>query len=154
MAKECKLCKFGDGVCVQGFRKQHERTDPNCRLHGVTDRGNSRPRQSSEKVASSGQPPPAGDATQPPRPLAQLTQFRTREGNLMLFEPQPMDTWIGKEVLEDESIGGYRDGTTGKPLSKKLAASYLAYRRRHTTRCSMGDVVDMYIHQVPANGVC
>ena len=63
----------------------------------------------------------------------------------MLFEPQPMDTWIGKEVLEDESTGGYRDGTTGKPLSKRLAASYLAYRRRHTTRCSMGDVVDKYI---------
>ena len=66
----------------------------------------------------------------------------------MLFEPQPMDTWIGKEVLEDESTGGYRDGTTGKPLSKRLAASYLAYRRRHTTRCSMGDVVDKYIRLV------
>ena len=155
MAKECKLCKFGDGVCVQGFRKQHERTDPNCRLHGVTDRGtrkltgtDSRPRQSSEKVASSGQPPPAGEAAQLPRPLAQLTQFRTKEGNLMLFEPQPMDTWIGKEVLEDESTGGYQDGTTGKPLSKRLAASYLAYRRRHNTRCSMGDVVDKYIRLV------
>ena len=155
MARECKLCKFGDGACVQGFRKQHERTDPNCRLHGVTDRGtrkltaiDSRPRQSTEKVAPSEQPPPAGESAQHPRPLAQLTQFRTKEGNLMLFEPQPMDTWIGKEVLEDESTGGYRDGTTGKPLSKRLAASYLAYRRRHSTRCSMGDEVDKYIRLV------
>ena len=57
MAKECKPCKFEDGTCTTGFRKQHERTDPNCRLHGVTDRGNSRPRQSSE-AAPSNQPPP------------------------------------------------------------------------------------------------
>ena len=148
MAKECKLCTFGDGVCTQGFRKQHERTDPNCRLHGVTDRGNSRPRQSSE-AASSGQPPqPEGDAANASRPLAELTQFRTRQGNLMLFAPQPMDTWIGKEVLEDQSAGGYRDVATGKPLSRKLAASYMAFCKRHTRRCRMGDVVDKYIHLV------
>ena len=148
MAKECKLCKFGDGVCIQGFRKQHERADPNCRLHGVTDRGNSRPRQSSE-AASSGQPPqPEGDAANAPRPLAELTQFRTRRGNLMLFAPQAMDTWIGKEVLEDQSARGYRDVATAKPLSRKLAASYVAFCRRHTRRCRMGDVVDKYIRLV------
>ena len=157
VVKECKLCKFGDGVCTQGFRKQHERTDPNCRLHGVTDRGNSRPRQSSDRGNSRpGQssevtasvPQLEGDAANAPRPLAELTQFRTRRGNLMLFAPQPMDTWIGKEVLEDQSAGGYRDCATGKPLTKKLAASYMAFCKRHTRRCRMGDVVDKYIRLV------
>ncbi|CAE7933646.1 Setd6 [Symbiodinium necroappetens] len=110
----------------------------------VAGRGNSRPRQSSE-AASSGQPPqPEGDAANAPRPLSELTQFRTRQGNLMLFAPQPMDTWIGKEVLEDQSAGGYRDATTGKPLSRKLTASYMAFCKRHTRRCRMGDVVDKY----------
>ena len=153
MAWECKLCKFGDGVCVQGFRKQHERKDPNCRLHGVTDRGtrklasaDSRPKQSAEKGAPSGQP--TGEAARHLRPLAELTQFRTRKGNLILYEPESKDTWIGKEVFEDDDTGGYRDGKTGKPLSKRLAASYLAYRRRHSTRCSTGDKVDKYLHLV------
>ena len=50
----------------------------------------------------------------------------------MLFVPQPMDSWIGKEVLEDQSAGGYRDAVTGKPLTKKLAASYMAFCKRHS----------------------
>ena len=60
----------------------------------------------------------------------------------MLFLPQPMDAWIGKEVLEDQSAGGCRDVATRKPLSKKLAASYMAFCKRHSRRCHMGDVVD------------
>ncbi|CAE7631302.1 NRPB5A, partial [Symbiodinium necroappetens] len=116
---------------------------------GLIDFGQCRRLSSEEKAASSGQPPqPEGDAANASRPLAELTQFRTRQGNLMLFAPQPMDTWIGKEVLEDQSAGGYRDVATGKPLSRKLAASYMAFCKRHTRRCRMGDVVDKYIRLV------
>ena len=97
-------------------------------------------------IAPSGQP--TGEAARHLRPLAELTQFRTRKGNLILYEPESKDTWIGKEVFEDDDIGGYRDGKTGKPLSKRLAASYLAYRRRHSARCSAGDKVDKYLHLV------
>ena len=149
MAKECKLCKLGDGICTTGFRKQHERAHPNCRLHGVTDRGNSRPRQSSE-AASSTQPPRSegGTATSSLRPLSEMTHFRTRQGNLILFTPQPMDSWIGKEVLEDQSAGGYKDAATGKLLNQKQAKSYAAFCKRRTRRCHTGDKVDKYLRLV------
>ena len=66
----------------------------------------------------------------------------------MLYALHSMDSWIGKEVLEDEGNGGYRDATTGKPLSKKLAASYMAFCKRHSRRCHTGDMVDKYIRLV------
>ena len=66
----------------------------------------------------------------------------------MLYAPHSMDSWTGKEVLEDEGNGGYRDATTGKPLSKKLAASYMAFCKRHSRRCHTGDMVDKYIRLV------
>ena len=59
-----------------------------------------------------------------------------------------MGSWIGKEVLEDESNGGYRDAATGKPLSKKLAAWYMAFCKRHSRRCHTGDMVDKYLRLV------
>ncbi|CAE7340149.1 Pkd2l1 [Symbiodinium sp. CCMP2456] len=77
-----------------------------------------------------------------------MTQFRTRQGNLMLFTPQPMDSWIGKEVLEDQRAGGYKDAATGKLLTQKQAKSYAAFCTRHTRRCHVGDKVDKYLRLV------
>ena len=32
----CKLCGYAEGTCTTGMRKLHDRSDPACRLHGVT----------------------------------------------------------------------------------------------------------------------
>ena len=40
--QQCKLCRFGVGVCQTGFRKVHMREDPECRLHGIAERMNVR----------------------------------------------------------------------------------------------------------------
>ena len=146
MAKECKLCRLGDGVCIQGFRKQHERSDPNWRLHGVAGRANG-PRQLSEGT-SCAEPSQLEGSTTTPRPLTEMTQFLTRRGSLMLFKPQPTDAWIGAEVLEDQQAGGYREVATGKLLSQRRTAAYKAFRKRHAQRCRMGDAVDTYFKLV------
>ena len=80
-------------------------------------------------------PPPArGDtaAFRPPssRPLAEMTQFETRGGRILLFEPESLDTWIGRRIEKDHDTGRYLDLSTGKPLSKKDAKSFEAYHAR------------------------
>ena len=42
--KECRICRYGGGICQSGFKKVHVRDDPHCRFHGVTG-GNARPKQ-------------------------------------------------------------------------------------------------------------
>ena len=66
----------------------------------------------------------------------------------MLFEPRPMDAWIGAEVLEDQQAGGFRDMATGKLLSQRRTATYKAFCKRHAQRCRMGDAVDRYLKLV------
>ena len=66
----------------------------------------------------------------------------------MLFEPRPMDAWIGAEVLEDQEAGGFRDMATGKLLSQRRTATYKAFCKRHAQRCRMGDAVDRYLKLV------
>ena len=59
----CKLCRYAQGMCQIGFRKSHERTDPQCRLHGVTGRA------SGAKSAPNRQASPLLGETRLPRPL-------------------------------------------------------------------------------------
>ena len=66
----------------------------------------------------------------------------------MLFEPHAMDAWIGAQVSEDQTAGGFRDMATGKLLSQRRTASYKAFCKRHTQRCRMGDAVDRYLRLV------
>ena len=71
--------------------------------------------------------------------------FRTRRGNLLLYEPHALDRWIGQDIQGDECS---RDATTGKLVSKKLVASYEAFYNRHLRRCRTGDKADKYIRLV------
>ena len=87
--------------------------------------------------------------TRSPRSLfAEMMQFRTRRGNLLLYTPHSLDSWIGKDIQEDEDNGGHKDATTVKPLSNRLATSYKAFCKRHSERCRMEDKVDKCIRLV------
>ena len=135
-------------------QQSHVRSDPHCLLHGSTAKGNgplrSRPLHGDPQPEV---PPPArGDTAAPrpssSRPLAEMTQFETRGGRILLFEPESLDTWIGRGIGKDHDICRCLDLSTGKPLSKKDAKSFEAYHTRRLQRSRLGDKVDRYIHLV------
>ena len=105
--KVCKLCRYAQGMCQIGFRQSHERTDPQCRLHGVTGRASGA--KSAPKPP--GQPSPGGrhacrdlyyDAPLRESPLSNM-------GGLHLqYDPEPsIDQWINSQVLFDSRKGKY-----------------------------------------------
>ena len=49
-----------DGVCTAGFRKHHERADPQCRLHGSSSRGTRPARPQVPALRQEEEPQPAG----------------------------------------------------------------------------------------------
>ena len=61
MDKQCKLRRYGGGVCATGYRKAHQRSDPECRLHGSTKKGSGPVRSRSPKMnPQSEEPSPVG----------------------------------------------------------------------------------------------
>ena len=52
------------------------------------------------------------------RPLAELTGFKTRKGVVLLYEPDPLDMWIGKKI-QKEAGGTLTDTETGATLTKQ-----------------------------------
>ena len=113
--QQCKLCRFGGGVCQTVFRKVHVREDPECRLHGVTGRMNIRAPQP-QLVP---QPPPTavgGDAAATPPPpsaptaagrsaeasLDRKIHFLTKGGLHLLYEPTAEDRWISRQITTCE----------------------------------------------------
>ena len=84
MEGRCRICRYGGGTCVIGFRKTHDRRDPQCRLHGDTTKANVPPERlrsrslqgggtpATQSPTPRGEPPGAGnsrkrDTTRPPR---------------------------------------------------------------------------------------
>ena len=98
----CKLCRFAGGICQVGFRKNHERSDPQCRLHGVTGRGSgARPSKADTSPKGGGHDP--SSTTEPKKVL-----LKTRRGLHLQFDPEPsLDQWISSEVQFSVKTGKY-----------------------------------------------
>ena len=150
MVGTCRLCRYATGTCTVGMRKIHDRTDPACRLHGMTSAATTPPRARTRTPPREGEqqdrrpsPPrrgstPAGTTTtsrgsSSTRPLAELTGFRTRQGVVLFYEPSPLDTWIGKKIQKAEG-GTFTDMESGGTLTKQEARQHKAYGRRHKAR--------------------
>ena len=135
--KVCKLCRYAQGMCQIGFRKSHERTDPQCRLRGVTGRA------SGAKSAPKRQagPPPGGETpatTSTTTACLDKVLFRTRRGLHLQYDPEPsIDQWINSEVKFDWEKGKYMK-TTGEVLSATEESTFGHYRSRHIIRCRAG----------------
>ena len=164
----CKLCRLAEGMCAVGFRKRHERSDPQCRLHGVTGQASgAMPARPHPKA-----PAATGDATtasstlhneqdeDPPatqRERAVQNQkgapmvgsasgekvlFVTRRGLHLQFDADPkLDQWVNSEIKLNNQTGDYVK-PTGEALNKGEKASYKKYQRRHRDRCLLGDAAD------------
>ena len=154
--KVCKLCRFALGICQTGFRKIHERSDPQCRLHGVEGRAT----QVKAAPKSQGNPPLRGEepaAASTTQTQADKVLFRTRRGLHLQYAPEPsIDRWINSELKFDMEKGGYVK-PTGKALNASERSTFARYQRRHVERCRAGDsadrltrMVDKYLPRVAA----
>ena len=145
--KICRLCRYAQGICQAGFRKNHERTDPQCRLHGVEGRA------SGAKAAPKSQADPPLRGETPATASAMTTQadkvlFRTRRGLHLQYKPEPsIDQWINSEVQFDREEGGYIK-PTGKVLNATEQGTFAQYQRRHVVRCRAGDLADKLTRMV------
>ena len=150
-ARQCKVCRYGGGICQPGFKKVHVRDDPQCRLHGVTGRMNHR-------LTAPYQPPlPTPSGGRPQRaetPLDQKTAFRTQGGMHLLFEPEAADEWM-KRSIETCEGGGYVDTATGEALNPTDEAAYEVYLQRLCERHRIGEqadrlarIVDQYLPDI------
>ena len=124
-----------------GMRKSHVRTDPACRLHGVTSaataspkaRSRSPPQEQRGGIPSSTTPTGGSSSSASTRPLSEMTGFRARKGVVLLYDPEPLDAWISREIEETEE-GEYVDTDTSKTLTKQEGTQYRAFLQRHESR--------------------
>ena len=158
--QQCKLCRFGGGVCQTGFRKVHVREDPECRLHGVTGRMNIRapqpqlvpqpPPTAVEGNAAATPPPPSAPTAAGRTAEASLdrkTHFLTKGGLHLLYEPTAEDRWISRHITTCDE-GEYIDNQTGEVLSRQEAASYESYQQRLCERHRVGEQADRLVRIV------
>ena len=81
------------------------------------------------------------------RPLGELTGFRTFKGVVLLYEPNPLDAWIGKQVQQQPG-GTYAYTESGEALTKKEVKQYKAFCRRHSERGEEARLADKLFHIV------
>ena len=81
------------------------------------------------------------------RPLGELTGFRTRKGVVLLYEPNPLDAWIGKQV-QQQSGGTYAYAESGEALTKNEIKQYTAFCRRRSERSEEARLADKLFHIV------
>ena len=158
MVGECKLCRLASGICTTGMRKTHDRTDPMCRLHGVTTaasgpaRDRSRtPCRGERKHTPADAPQGAGgnpsSSSASPRPLSEMRGFRTRKGKgvVLLYDPEPLDVWIDKEI-KVTAEGKQVHAESGKLLTKQERGEYKAFLKRHAERNEDARQADKLFH--------
>ncbi|OLP84689.1 hypothetical protein AK812_SmicGene34387 [Symbiodinium microadriaticum] len=71
----------------------------------------------------------------------------TREGVVLLYEPNPLDAWIGKQVQQQPG-GTYAYTESGEALTKKEVKQYKAFCRRHSERGEEARLADKLFHIV------
>ena len=150
----CRLCRYSDGTCTVGLRKVHDRQDPQCRLHGVTSRGNVPIARCKEAVGGGCPKQPCktvggecgkqSGKLEPP--LSEMTGFETRRGLMLLYNPGPGDEWINRLIVKTR--GGWKDTSTGEILNKAQAQAYGKFLRRHRGRNKVGDTADKLVRMV------
>ena len=117
--KICRICRQGGGVCRQGLRKTHVRSDPAYRFHGSDARGNTAVAHGDTARSTGHAAPGDGDGEEPARPrhvpFEQMTRFVTKGGIGLHYLPGPLDKWIRREVVNQ--AGEWYDS---KPVDPSL----------------------------------
>ena len=66
---------------------------------------------------------------------------------VLLYEPSPLDVWIGKKI-EQQSGGALVNAETGGTLTRQETKQYKAYCKRHTARNEEARLADKLFHIV------
>ena len=83
-----------------------------------------------------------------PRPLSEKVRFETREGNVLLYDPSPLDKWIGTSCRWDSRRQLHVETNTGDVLSAEDSEDYQRYVQRHNQRRQTGNQADELIKLV------
>ena len=142
--KECRICRYGGGICQSGFKKVHVRDDPHCRFHGVTG-GNARPKQPHPPVPRLLQ---AEEEKTKTESRDEKTHYVTQGGLHLLYDPETLDKWISRTTEPTNQEKKYRDAQTGETLAPEDEASYEHYRRRLCERYRTGEQADRLVRIV------
>ena len=85
-----------------------------------------------------------------------MTQFATRKGLHMLYPPEPLNRWIGRDIRQTQE-GDYLDCSTGEVLGQQESKEYEQYQQRFLKRCKLGGkadrlvrIVDRYMPRIAA----
>ena len=66
-----------------------------------------------------------------------MTQFATRKGLHMLYPPEPLNRWIGRDIRQTQE-GDYLDCSTGELLGQQESKEYEQHQQRLLKRCKLG----------------
>ena len=83
-----------------------------------------------------------------PRSLSEQVRFETREGNVLLYDPSPLDRWIGTSCRWDTRRQLHVQTNTGEALSAEDSEDYQRYVQRHNQRRQTGNQADELIKLV------
>ena len=85
-----------------------------------------------------------------------MTQFATRKGLHMLYPPEPLNRWIGRDIRQTQE-GDYLDCSTGELLGQQESKEYEQHQQRFLKRCKLGGkadrlvrIVDRYMPRIAA----
>ena len=82
------------------------------------------------------------------KPWARYVRFETENGLALLYEPGPLDRWIGKNIRHDWRSRKFVDRETGEPLTVEEAKDYKRYIHRHNERRATGRSADKLVELV------
>ena len=82
------------------------------------------------------------------RPLSEYVRFETKEGMALLYDPSPLDKWIGKSYRWDSRRQRHVETSTGDVLSAEDSEDFQRYVQRHNERRQMGNQADELVKLV------
>ncbi|OLP89202.1 hypothetical protein AK812_SmicGene29370 [Symbiodinium microadriaticum] len=84
------------------------------------------------------------------RPLSEYVRFETEEGMALLYDPSPLDKWIGKSYRWDSRRQCHVETSTGDVLSAEDSEDFQRYVQRHNERRQTGNQADELVKLVAA----
>ena len=147
-------------ACLEGpwYHKPHGAVGEKCYKHMISTgtvssplsvsalrkKGDAAPARAPDSEADEG----GNIARAAPRPFSEQVRFETREGNVLLFDPGPLDKWIGTSCRWDSRRQRHVDTNTGDALSAEDSEDYQRYVQRHNQRRQTGNQADELIKLV------
>ena len=148
-------------ACLEGpwYHKPHAAVGERCYKHMISTgavssplsvatlrkKGDAAPARALDREADEGK----NRTSRPtPRPLSEYVRFETREGNALLYDPSPLDKWIGKSYRWDSRRQRHVETNTGDVLSAEDSEDYQRYVQRHNQRRQTGNQADELVKLV------